>query len=366
MFPSFSSLQTLSIVLLVAQNTCLVILMRYSRSNHLNQLYSTTSAVFVMEIVKFVACLFLLLVEKCFSFRAFLVELYEELLMRPFELLKVAVPAILFTIQTNLLYYAISRIDVVTFQGISQLKLLTTAFFSVVMLKKSLSGWQWVACGLLALGVTLTQLANFKKSEASMGSAALGESVSVMTDAMMGMMAVICAAITSGFSSVYFEKILKNSTTSLWIRNLQMGLFSIFFAGAAMMMSSDWTLIVKEGTLFHDYTAIVIAMIGLQALGGLVVALVMKHTDNIVKGFAASVSIGLSWLLCAVFFDYDVSMRGLAGMILIMLAVSLYSSSPPNVSSSPVGLKQGIESPVSSAASSILPNTVNVNVNVKH
>ena len=38
-----------------------------------------------------------------------------------------------------------------------------------------------------------------------------------------GLLVVVLACLTSGFSGVYFEKILKGSTTSLWIRNIQLG-----------------------------------------------------------------------------------------------------------------------------------------------
>lgn len=47
---------------------------------------------------------------------------------------------------------------------------------------------------------------------------------------------------------------------------------------------------VKYG-FFHGYNFTVIATVLLQAVGGLVVAVVVKYADNILKGFAASFSI---------------------------------------------------------------------------
>lgn len=43
----------------------------------------------------------------------------------------------------------------------------------------------------------------------------------------LGLTAVILACCTSGFAGVYFEKILKGQKVSVWMRNIQLGLFSI-------------------------------------------------------------------------------------------------------------------------------------------
>ena len=49
------------------------------------------------------------------------------------------------------------------------------------------------------------------------------QSPSLNMDQSIGLLAVVVACLTSGFSGVYFEKILKGSKTSLWIRNIQLG-----------------------------------------------------------------------------------------------------------------------------------------------
>ena len=342
---SLWSIQSISVFLLIAQATSLVILMRYSRIRKTSHLYATTTVVFSMEIVKFISCLFLILVENSCNVYKFFMELQREIIENWSEMLKVSVPAILFTVQTNLLYVAISRLDVVTHQAISQVKILTTAFFSVTMLNKSLSITQWISCIILSVGVTLTQITSFS-SPANRSPTNEDVSSFGLSSNTVGMCAVFLATITSGFSSVYFEKILKNGQTSIWIRNLQMSFFSIIFAAIGMMMSPEWDQIVANGSLFYGYNGIVLTMICLQAMGGLVVAVVMKYTDNIIKGFANSVSIGLSWLFCVFFFEYEYSFHGMIGMILIMIAVCMYSASPTTSMTSLLALKPSVESDI--------------------
>lgn len=46
---------------------------------------------------------------------------------------------------------------------------------------------------------------------------------------VIGLVSVIAACFSSGFSGVYFEKLLKGSKTSLWVRNIQLGGFQLFF-----------------------------------------------------------------------------------------------------------------------------------------
>lgn len=43
----------------------------------------------------------------------------------------------------------------------------------------------------------------------------------------LGLLAVMMACTTSGFAGVYFEKILKGTNCSVWMRNIQLGLFSV-------------------------------------------------------------------------------------------------------------------------------------------
>ena len=102
----------------------------------------------------------------------------------------------------------------------------------------------------------------------------------------IGLIAVLCAACTSGFSGVYFEKILKGSQTSLWIRNIQMGIPSVLIAFIAVFLKDSQA--VSEQGFLGGYSAIVWAVVTVQAAGGLIVAVVVFYLDNVAKGTFSS------------------------------------------------------------------------------
>ena len=139
----------------------------------------------------------------------------------------------------------------------------------------------------------------------------------------VGLVAVLCAACTSGFSGVYFEKILKGSTTSLWLRNVQMGLPSVIVA-LLMVYFKDGAAVATRGFL-SGYSPIVWTVVMVQAVGGLIVAVVVKYADNVLKVFATSFSIVISCVLSAVFFDFHATFFFVVGASLVVMATVMYS-----------------------------------------
>ena len=90
------------------------------------------------------------------------------------------------------------------------------------------------------------------------------------------------------------------------------------------MLYTDWVDISIQG-LLQGYTPLVLLVIVLQAVGGLVVAATIKYADNILKGFATSVSILVSTAWSYLFLDdLDLGPRFLAGAGLVIAATFLY------------------------------------------
>ena len=92
--------------------------------------------------------------------------------------------------------------------------------------------------------------------------------------------------------------VLKGSKTDLWVRNIQMGLPSVVL-GLASVYWKDGSELRERGFL-HGYTPLVWAVVAVQAAGGLLVAVVVKYADNIMKTFATSFAIILGAAVNAV------------------------------------------------------------------
>lgn len=236
------------------------------------------------------------------------------------ESIKVLVPASLYALQNNLAFYALNNLDPATYQVAYQLKILTTAMFSVLLVNKRIHRKQWIALSLLFLGVSLVQVPTEPKN--------VGNNILDATEGknrLFGILAVIACCMSSGFSGVYFERLIKiNAKQSLWVRNFQLAMFCLAISTIAMIFQ-DSKAIWNDG-LFQGYSILVWVVVFLQAFGGLIVAAVVKHADNVLKGFATSISIILSTLLSFYLFDnFNPSTNFYCGATIVIISTIMYS-----------------------------------------
>jgi UDP-sugar transporter A1/2/3 len=214
---------------------------------------------------------------------------------------KLAVPAVLYVIQNNLQYVAATNLDVATFQVTYQMKILTTAFFSVLLLRKRLSRSKWAALILLAIGVGIVQIQSTGTQNGHMAKGADGGSTpteSIMSSErvmhpLRGFIAVTMACLTSGLAGVYFEFILKSSNSGpnakpppdLWVRNTQLSFFSLLPALVPILFGGNegkggsWI----SGVIgkFSNFNGWAMGTVLTQTFGGLITAVVIRYSDNI-------------------------------------------------------------------------------------
>ncbi|ORY12867.1 nucleotide-sugar transporter-domain-containing protein [Clohesyomyces aquaticus] len=364
-------LKHLSLITLTFQNSALILIMHYSRiMPPVNgQRYHASTSVFLNEVIKLAISLTMALYDMSTKLptNTPATALFENLVSAVFtnESWKLAVPALLYTLQNTLQYVAVSNLDAATFQVTYQLKILTTAIFSVILLRRSLSTQRWAALVLLVIGVSIVQfphaseptgMKDLKDTTSRMfwprsieelralGSTAaaeltkrsatyegIEEDVAMQHPQMnssVGLIAVLAACITSGVAGVTFEKILKESTSptaSLWVRNVQLSFWSVFPALFLGVIFMDGENIAKTG-FFAGYNWVVWTAITFQALGGVVVAMVINYADNIAKNFATSISIIISFLASVIFFNFAITPSYLIGTMVVLFATYLYTN----------------------------------------
>ncbi|KAK3733689.1 hypothetical protein QZH41_008479, partial [Actinostola sp. cb2023] len=270
-------------------------------------------------VLKIVVSLAVLLWEKK-DVKDWLECIYSSTIGNPWDTLKMAVPALIYTVQNNLLYLAISNLDAATYQVTYQLKILTTALMSVLLLKKVLSRLQWFSLVVLFVGVSIVQLQP-KNGEVKDPSK---ESVpQINQNPVVGVIAIVASALCSGFAGVYFEMTLKGTKTTLWIRNLQLAAFASVL-GIIAVFYNDGAAVAEKG-FFFGYTPVVQFCVFLQVFGGLLVGIVVKYADNILKGFTAAVAIVLSCIASVYFFDFKLTSQFVVGAGFVIAAICLYN-----------------------------------------
>lgn len=114
------------------------------------------------------------------------------------EFLKMCIPSGLYVLQNNLQYIGASHLPAAVFQVLVQMKIITTALFSVSMLSRQLSFMQWVSVIALGAGIGLVQVS---QQSSPGGKVSLAEDSS--QSYLLGVVAVIVSCLTSGFAVGY-------------------------------------------------------------------------------------------------------------------------------------------------------------------
>lgn len=188
------------------------------------------------------------------------------------------------------------------------------------MLRKQLAGLQWVSLVILFIGVSVVQLQDNGDKQ--------GKKLSVEQSPIKGLVAVCISCVLSGFAGVYFEKILKGTSQSVWLRNVQLGFLGVI-VGIVQMFIQNGSGVTNNG-FFFGFDFVVWVVVSLQSFGGLVVAVVVKYADNILKGFATSAAIILSCIASVYFFEFELTLQFTAGATLVIVAVYMYSKFVPS------------------------------------
>lgn len=112
---------------------------------------------------------------------------------------------------------------------------------------------QWFSLVCLMIGVTLVQWPQDHHSTEhhtaehhSTDHNATETANTPKGNSLIGLIAVILSCFSSGFSGVYFEKLIKFSNQSLWVRNVQMCLFAGMLSALTVLVQ-DYNAVSSGG-----------------------------------------------------------------------------------------------------------------------
>ncbi|EKF33398.1 CMP-sialic acid transporter, putative [Trypanosoma cruzi marinkellei] len=248
--------------------------------------------------------------------------------------IRMLIPALLYGFQNCCVYLALANIEPTLFQVTYQSRIIITALFMSFFLGRCFLIRQWVALVVLAFGVSVAQLGD----RAASGKERSSEG-SFKGDYTIGIVATILSATTSSATSVIMECFLKSRSSSMSLftstKNLHLALHSVLCFAVFQALngsvggfteSRDASFIDAVRTYFRGFDGLVWVMLVVQAIGGLLVAVVIKYSDNIVRTFAAVISIALSGLCSSYLYAFCPSTTFLIGNAVSIGAIVVYNS----------------------------------------
>lgn len=303
------SIRTGILVALLLQNSGYTLLRKYST---MTEDVSSREILLVGEMIKFIFSTYVVVFgSESSDAEGVGVQKLIWLLKKSFKML---VLAAIYLAMNVLSFIALQYIGAGEFTVCAQLKILTTAGCSVIILGTSLSTTKWRALLLLVLSCILVaspDLSPAAGAESSLGTTGLGY-IAVLTEVSL-----------SGAASIYFEKFLKSSTEviTIWERNFQLSFYSIVIY--SMMMVYDGQQ--SERIAWSNWSALTLTVSCLGAAGGLLVAATLKYADSILKTMATAGAIVISTVLGNIFLDGPMNLVMAIGSVCTIIAICNYT-----------------------------------------
>ena len=232
---------------------------------------------------------------------------------------KMFVLALIYGVMNILSFVSLRNISAGMFTIFAQCKILTTATFSTIMLKRQYSWTKWRALIALMMGVLLFSAPIWD------GDSAAENPSSSYGNPFIGTAAVLIEVTLSGFASIYFEKVIKTDTLQLgiWERNFQLALGS--FPVYIVFIIADGISGSTHVGFFGGWSWLTCLLSALGAAGGLLVALSIKYGDSILKTLATTGAIVLTGVLDHLFLGGPLTPSMMIAGVQVIIAICNYT-----------------------------------------
>ncbi|XP_065637041.1 CMP-sialic acid transporter 4-like [Quercus suber] len=128
-------------------------------------------------------------------------------------------------------------------------------------------------------------------------------------------------ALLSGLAGVYTESIMKKRPLrNINVQNFWLYFFRVIFNAVYIQYSDS----VGNKGFFYGYSYFTVFIILNHALSGILVTMVMKYADNIVKVFSTSVAMLFLGVVSFIFFDFHLSLSFILDTALVIASIYLH------------------------------------------
>eukprot|EP00301_Raphidiophrys_heterophryoidea_P017917 c2915_g1_i1.p1 GENE.c2915_g1_i1~~c2915_g1_i1.p1 ORF type:complete len:338 (-),score=72.80 c2915_g1_i1:274-1245(-) len=271
--------------------------------------------VVVMEAFKFFLCAFILL------FRGTLLSTLKKWTLRE-SLTVSAVPAVIYAVQNLLMQQAYRYTDPLTFNLVSQSKVLFSALLLYLFLGKPQSGPQILALVMITTAAILATLPD----------SALVPTTQTQSESSFsqGVLPLIAACFLSGVSATVSQKALQGHQRDSFLFTMELGVYgsiAIVFDLLAKHQGLSFTKVETvslDGWSFETFVPMT-----LSALGGICVGLVTKYAGAVQKGISVVTGICLTACIQSIATENTIGSRHVVALVLIGVGSLLHGKCPP-------------------------------------
>eukprot|EP00929_Paragymnodinium_shiwhaense_P009228 TRINITY_DN113314_c0_g1_i1.p1 TRINITY_DN113314_c0_g1~~TRINITY_DN113314_c0_g1_i1.p1 ORF type:complete len:334 (+),score=59.55 TRINITY_DN113314_c0_g1_i1:114-1115(+) len=223
--------------------------------------------------------------------------------------------AALYVVQNNLIFHALSYLTAPEYQILNNMKLVSTSVLFRIIMKRQLSLIQWIALGLLTLGMTLS--ASASQQPQSKDSAVTGHSM------FKGVCTMLVISGCSSLAGVYNELLLKKSGT-LTEGNIYLYSYCVLTG----FLPRVWDGTLFSTTLLRGFGALPWAIVISNAVLGQAISYVFRYADSIVKLYSACAAVCLTTLLSCLLFNTPITIDGVLAYSVCFVSFLLFYTPP--------------------------------------
>lgn len=295
---------------LVSQNTIAILLNSHALTPHIKEsgtAFNPQTGAILQDFIKILPC---------FAISVALGERPSAVLKSRTEVLRSGVPGFCYLLQNNLSFVAVSHIGPAEFAATQKIRILFVAVFSSWFLGKKVGCHRWFALMALCFGVLLV------RASMNLNSDDTGPS-SNQQDLALGVSAAVSASFISAVASVFCEKILKDSSTSLWVRNVHFSVYGCMIGIIGLFVTGNVEQVLTNGLFAGCNTLIVLAIV-CNSIGGILVSLALKYINAIAANLSQIVGLLFITLFSVLAQNHRADWMFLLGVAIVCCSMAFY------------------------------------------